>query len=194
MRVSQTGSGRRRTGLGETRLALTLATLIIAGCTGVPRGVTPVQDFEVDRYLGTWFEIARLDHSFERGLTDVTAVYTVREHGGLEVVNRGYEPAAGQWREVHGKAFLQEDETVGRLAVSFFGPFYGGYNVIALDTDGYGWSMVAGPNRSFLWILARTPWLEDAILDALIEEARVLGFPVGELIEVSHTSRDEPSS
>jgi apolipoprotein D and lipocalin family protein len=167
-------------------LAAILAILPIGGCTGAPEGVTPVTDFAIDRYLGTWYEIARLDHSFERGLTNVTATYEPREGGGIEVVNRGYDPESGAWREARGKAFFVDDTSTGMLKVSFFGPFYGGYNVIALDRETYGWSMVVGPSRAYLWILARSPDLDPGILDALIAEAKSLGFPVGELIRVPH--------
>ena len=164
--------------------------LAFAGCTGVPEGVSPVTGFELDRYLGTWYEIARLDHRFERGLTNVMATYHLREEGGISVVNRGYDPELREWKEAQGKAFFLDDETVGLLKVSFFGPFYGGYNVIALDVDEYAWSMIVGPDRSYLWILARSPELPHVILERLIAEAKGLGFPVEDLIRVSH---DQPA-
>ncbi|MCR9093032.1 MAG: lipocalin family protein [bacterium] len=163
----------------------------LAGCTGTPDGVRAVEDFELDRYLGTWFEIARLDHPFERGLTEVTAEYRPREDGGIEVVNSGFDPEEGERRSAVGKAFFVGDPSVGMLKVSFFGPFYGGYNVIALDTRNYCWSMVAGPNRSYLWILGRTPDLDPTIVARLESEARGLGFPVDELIRVEHVRREE---
>jgi apolipoprotein D and lipocalin family protein len=101
-------------------------------------------------------------------------------------VNRGYDPEVEEWQHAQGKAYFLDDETVGMLEVSFFGPFYGGYNIIALDFEDYGWSMVAGPDRSYLWILARSPELPDATLERLIAEARALDFPVEGLIRVSH--------
>lgn len=168
--------------------------LLLAGCTGPPEGVSPVTGFELERYLGTWYEIARLDHRFERGLTHVTAVYSLRDEGGLRVVNRGYDPDGQEWKEARGKAYFLDDETVGTLEVSFFGPFYGGYNIIALDFENYAWSMVAGPNRSYLWILARSPELPDATLERLIAEARALDFPVDELIRVVHDGRSAPDA
>ena len=146
----------------------------------------PVSGFELDRYLGTWYEIARLDHSFERGLSNVTATYSLRDDGGVKVINRGYNAEDGKWDEAAGKAYFTGDEDVGQLKVSFFGPFYGGYNVIELDKDGYRYSMVAGPDRSYLWILSRTPDLDDAVLERLLAKASELGFPVGELILVEH--------
>lgn len=172
---------------------LLLLMLVWVGCSGPPKGVSPVTGFELDRYLGTWYEIARLDHRFERGLTNVTATYSPREEGGISVLNRGYDAEADEWNEALGKAFFVDDETMGMLEVSFFGPFYGGYNVIALDSDGYEWSMIAGPSRSYLWILARSPDLPEAVLEGLIAEARSLDFPVDELIRVTH-DRPPPSS
>ena len=159
-----------------------------AACTGAPEGVEPVTGFELDRYLGTWYEIARLDHSFERGLSNVTAGYSLRDDGGVRVVNRGYNAEDGEWDEAEGKAYFVGDEDVGQLKVSFFGPFYGGYNVIELDKNGYQYSMVAGPDRSYLWILSRTPDLDDAVLERLLAKAGELGFPLGELIMVEHDS------
>jgi len=171
---------------------LCLSMLLLGGCTGAPKGVSPVTGFELDRYLGTWYEIARLDHRFERGLTNVTATYGLREDSGIRVVNRGYDPDLEKWQEAQGKAYFLDDETVGMLEVSFFGPFYGGYNVIALDFEQYAWSMVAGPDRSYLWILARSPELPDATLELLVAQARALGFSVEGLIRVSH-DRATPS-
>ena len=170
---------------------LGFSMLVSVACTGAPDGVSPVTGFELDRYLGTWHEIARLDHRFERGLTNVTATYTLREVGGIAVVNRGFDPDEQAWKEARGKAFFVGDEKTGMLEVSFFGPFYGGYNVIALDFEDYAWSMVAGPDRSYLWILARSPEMSDETYERLVAEARALDFPVADLIRVSH---DQPSS
>ncbi|MBF7055054.1 lipocalin family protein [Halomonas sp. KAO] len=157
--------------------------LLLAGCTGLPKGTEPVTDFELDRYLGQWYEIARLDHSFERGMECVTADYSLRDDGGVRVLNRGVRLDDGEIELAEGRAYFIGDEDVGRLKVSFFGPFYGGYNVLALDDD-YRWSLVAGPDRDYLWILARTPSLDEATRQALVAEARGLDFPVEELIWV----------
>jgi apolipoprotein D and lipocalin family protein len=162
------------------------AVLFLAGCTGVPDGVETIDDFELDRYLGTWYEIARLDHRFERGLNNVTANYSMRDDGGVRVLNRGYVVDDGEWDEAEGKAYFTGDPSVGQLKVSFFGPFYGGYNVIALDRDNYSYSMVAGPNREYLWILAREPQLDATVVDDLVALAASLNFPVDDLIFVEH--------
>ena len=162
-----------------------LATLVTA-CTGTPDGVATVSGFELNRYLGTWYEIARLDHSFERGLSRVTATYSLRDDGGVKVINRGYNDEDGEWDEAEGKAYFVGDEDVGHLKVSFFGPFYGGYNVIELDKEGYQYSLVAGPDRSYLWILSRTPEMSPEVLQTLVAKARDLGFATDELIMIEH--------
>jgi apolipoprotein D and lipocalin family protein len=130
---------------------------LISGCTGIPDNVSPVSGFDADRYLGAWYEIARLDHSFERGLEQVTAEYSLRDDGGIKVINQGYDKVKQRWGKAEGKAYFVGDRDVGRLKVSFFGPFYGGYNIIDLDHDGYQYALVCGPNTAYLWILARQP-------------------------------------
>jgi len=161
----------------------------LSACTGVPEGVDVVTGFEVDRYLGTWYEIARLDHRFERGLSDVTATYSRRDDGGLHVVNRGYSVESCEWDEAIGKAYFVGDADVGSLKVSFFGPFYGGYNIIELDKAAYQYSVVAGPDRSYLWILSRSPKLDPHVLEQLILKASNLGFPTDDLIFVAHSGQ-----
>lgn len=170
---------------GVTPLVAILAVFVTA-CTGAPEGVKVVSGFELDRYLGTWYEIARLDHPFERGLSNITANYSLRDDGGVKVINRGYNVEKQEWDEADGKAYFVGDEDIGQLKVSFFGPFYGGYNVIELDKEGYEYSMVAGPDRSYLWILSRTPTMNPDVLQGLIAKARELGFATDELIFVEH--------
>ena len=166
-------------------LALTLS-LGLGGCLGIPANVEPVQGFELDRYLGTWYEIARMDHSFERGLSNVSAQYSPREGGGVKVVNRGYDESKGSWNDAVGKAFFIGDPSVGQLKVSFFGPFYGAYNVVALDQEAYQWSLVVGPDTGYLWILARSTSLEETVLDQILSMAQSYGFDTSELIFVEH--------
>lgn len=165
-------------------LALWFGSFLLAGCTMTPQGVTPVESFEVDRYLGTWYEIARLDHRFERGLSQVSATYSKRPDGGSDVINRGLDRKAGKWKEAQGRAYFIDKPDVARLKVTFFWPFYGGYNIIELDRDRYAYALVCGPNRSYLWILARTRHLDKPILQQLITTAERLGFDTGQLIFV----------
>ncbi len=161
------------------------AALLLAGCsTGLPPGVSPVQDFELQRYLGRWYEIARLDHSFERGLERVTAEYSLRDDGGVRVINRGYDPESGTWKEAEGKAYFVRSPDVGYLKVSFFGPFYGAYVVFELDQEGYGYAFVSGPDTSYLWLLARTPTVDEALLERFVAAARARGFDTDALIFV----------
>lgn len=166
---------------GRKLLALYLLSLLLAGCTGIPEGVRPVNDFQLDRYLGTWYEIARLDHSFERGLTDVSATYSRRPDGGVDVLNRGYDAAKGEWKEALGRACFLDGPEVGSLKVSFFGPFYGGYHIFALDPD-YRWALVAGYSRDYLWILARERQLPQDLLEDLVARARSAAFATDALI------------
>ncbi len=181
---------RLRRQSGPAALLILFAALA-AGCTGAPDGVEPVSGFELERYLGTWYEIARLDHRFERGLTDVTATYSMREDGGVKVVNRGYRTDDSEWDEAIGKAYFVGEADVGQLKVSFFGPFYGGYNVVELDEQNYQFALVVGPTRDYLWILARTPTLDEKTVNALVARAESLDFPTDELIFVSHRAPED---
>jgi len=160
--------------------------IILPGCMGIPEGISPVTNFHVNRYLGTWYEIARLDHSFERGLEKVTAHYSRREDGGLQVVNRGFDPKTQQWKQAIGKAYSLKDPLLGKLKVSFWGPFYGAYNIIDLDQKNYAYAVVCGPNTSYFWILSRKPQMPSALMSLLIERARESGFNTQELIHVKH--------
>ena len=171
-------------------IGLVLLCTMISGCLGIPKNATAVQDFELERYLGTWFEIARLDHRFERGLSRVQAQYSLREDNGIRVINRGFNVQKGQWSEAEGKAYFLGDSNIGRLKVSFFGPFYGAYNIVHLDHEDYRYAMVIGPDTRYLWILAREPHLEPTILDRLVSEAESLGFDVDELIFPEHNGTD----
>lgn len=166
-------------------LTLTLSIMLLAACVRLPVGVEPVAGFQPDRYLGTWYEIARLDHSFERGLSKVTAEYSRREDGGIRVLNRGYSAEEGEWSEAEGKAYFVESEDVGHLKVSFFGPFYSTYAVFELEPD-YQYAWVAGNNTNYLWLLARSPEVDQAVIDAFTVRAAELGFDTDELIFVEH--------
>ena len=172
--------------------------LILGGCTGRPDGVYPVRPFDVQRYESKWFEIMRLDHSFERELTNVTATYTLRDDGSVDVLNKGFDRKNCRWKEADGRAVLQGDRDTASLSVTFFWPFAGRYHVFALDQQDYGWALISGPSRNYLWILARQPKLSVEIRDDLVEKARSLGFSVDELILVGHDkpycAPDQPSS
>jgi apolipoprotein D and lipocalin family protein len=160
--------------------------LFLMGCVGIPENVKPVDNFKLEKYLGKWYEIARLDHSFERGLIRITADYSLRDDGGVRVLNRGYSSKENSWKDAEGKAYFVERSDQGYLKVSFFGPFYGSYIVFELDHENYEYSLVCGPDKSYLWILARGPKIKEGIKDILIKKAAGLGFDTSKLIFVDH--------
>jgi len=166
-------------------------TLLLASCTGIPDNIKPVESFEVKRYLGTWYEIARLDHRFERGLNQVTAEYSLRDDGGVKVINRGYSEEDKAWESAEGKAYFVDKADIGYLKVSFFGPFYGSYVVFELDKTNYNYALISGPNKDYFWILARQPQLEPELLQRLIAQAKSLGFATDKLIMVDHSGRPQ---
>lgn len=168
------------------RVVILLAVLL-TGCTGLPKNIEPVGDFALDRYLGQWYEIARLDHRFERGLENVTAEYTLKESGMVSVKNRGYLAAKEEWKEAVGKAKFKSDSDVGHLLVSFFGPFYASYAVF--DLDDYQHAYVSGSNLKNLWFLSRTPTVTDEAKQAFVEKAGALGFDTDGLIWVNHSDQ-----
>ena len=134
-----------------------IMSLFLSGCLGVPKNVKPVIPFDLNKYLGKWYEIARRDHSFERGLTKVTAQYSMRDDGGVRVINRGFSTVKNKWKEAEGKAYFVRGQDEGYLKVSFFGPFYGSYVVFELDQEDYRYAFVSGAKTSYLWLLSRTP-------------------------------------
>jgi apolipoprotein D and lipocalin family protein len=167
------------------KLVLVVASIFLGGCLGMPKSVTPVKGFELDKYLGKWYEIARLDHSFERGLEQVTAEYSLRKGGGVTIKNRGFSKEKNRWSEAEGKAFFVGESSVGYLKVSFFGPFYGSYVVFELDRVNYQYAFVSGPNTSYLWLLSRRPTVEKDLMARFIKKAKQLGFETEKLIYVN---------
>lgn len=165
---------------------LVSAVMSVACSVTPPSDVKVVNNFELNRYLGTWYEVARLDHSFESGLEQVTANYSTRTDGGVKVINRGFNPKKQKWQESEGKAYFTGPTSRAALKVSFFGPFYGGYNIIELDKD-YQYALVCGPNKSYLWILSRTPTLSDDVKHKLLDTAEQYGFDINQLIWVKQS-------
>lgn len=172
-------------------LSFMLILLCACASTKPPPGVVPVSPFDIGRYEGRWYELARLDHSFERGMTDVSATYAPAQDGSVKVQNRGFDPVSGRWKEAIGKARFTGGPDVASLKVSFFGPFYGGYHVAALDPD-YRWALVLGPDTGYCWILAREKHLDDAQMKQIVARAKTLGVDTESLIWVSH-SRVDPT-
>jgi apolipoprotein D and lipocalin family protein len=160
--------------------------VFLAGCTGTPKGIEPVTGFNKDRYLGTWYEIARLDHSFEEGLSQVTAEYTENDDGSIKVINRGYNAETGEWEEAEGRAVFVGDSDTGHLKVSFFGPFYASYVVFSLD-DAYSTAYITGYNRDYLWLMARTPKVDDSVREDFKNTVEAKGFDLDELVFVNQS-------
>lgn len=159
--------------------------LILYGCVKIAEGIKPVENFEVKRYLGRWYEIARLDHSFERSLVNVSAEYSIGEKGEVKVLNRGFSKKEDRWKEAKGRAyFVDGKKERGFLRVSFFGPFYGSYIIVALDKENYKYSLVCGHNKKYLWILSREKQLPEEVKEKLVEKAKSLGFETEKLIWV----------
>lgn len=156
----------------------------LCGCAHIPEGVEAVRGLEPERYLGSWFEIARLENRFERGLVNVSAEYSMNGDGSIRVVNRGFDPERNLWKEAVGRAYFVEGPDLGRLRVSFFRPFYGSYNIIELDKQNYSHAMVCGDTRDYLWILARTRTLPDEVINSLVLKAGTLGFSTNSLLRV----------
>jgi apolipoprotein D and lipocalin family protein len=166
------------------KILVIAAALFLSACTGMPAGVAPVKDFELNRYLGKWYEVARLDHSFERGLEQVSAEYSLNPNGSVKVVNRGYSTTKNKWSEAVGKAKFVQDPATGYLKVSFFGPFYGSYVVFDLDKEGYEYAFVSGPDLSYLWLLSRNKTVSPEVKASFLKQAKEIGFDTSKLIFV----------
>jgi apolipoprotein D and lipocalin family protein len=160
---------------------LVFVWLLLSGCVGIPENIKPVTGFDVEKYLGTWHEIARLDHSFERGLTQISANYSKRDDGSIKVINRGYNAENNEWKEAEGWAYFVDSPTIAYLKVAFFRPFYGSYIVFDLG-DNYQYSLISGPDKSYFWILARTPTIDEKLKETLVKKAQQLGFDTSKLI------------
>ncbi|MDB2315786.1 lipocalin family protein [Luminiphilus sp.] len=161
-----------------------LCIVLLVSCTGLPDNVEPVSQFDTEQYLGTWYEIARLDHSFERNLERVTATYGLNEDGSISVLNKGFNTEKGEWRQAEGVAKSMGSSDIAHLKVSFFGPFYGTYAVFELADD-YSHAFVSGYNTDYLWLLAREPDVSAEVRQRFINESQALGFDTSKLIWVS---------
>lgn len=171
---------------GFIRYFFILGCLLLTSCLSVPEGVVPVNNFELDRYLGRWYEVARLDHSFERDLQAVTAEYVTRDDGGIKVINSGRNIDSGEIQQAEGRAYFVEDPSIGHLKVSFFGPFFGSYVIFELDQDNYQYAFIAGNTTDYLWLLSRSPKVSQELLEQFKDSASSLGFNLEGLIMVSH--------
>lgn len=160
--------------------------LILAGCATAGEMISGVEGFDKAKYLGTWFEIARIDFVFEKGLDNTTAEYYPAENPEyIGVRNSGTETKTGKRKVAVGRARFRGAESTGELEVSFFGPFWGEYTVLALD-EGYRYALVGGKDKKYLWILSRSPSIPESVKTEYLGIARGLGFDTGKLLWVGH--------
>lgn len=163
-----------------------MSLLITACATTLDPDVVPVSNFKADKYLGQWYEIARIENRFEKGLSQVTANYSYREDGAIKVVNRGYNDKKEKWEEATGKAYFVGDESTGHLKVSFFGPIYGPYVVFDLD-ENYQNSFVTNHNKKYLWFLSRNANVSTEMKEKFINKINMMGFETQNLVWVDQT-------
>ncbi|MCW8928721.1 MAG: lipocalin family protein [Gammaproteobacteria bacterium] len=163
-----------------------LLPLLLSACISYPETIQPVKGFELNRYLGKWYEVARLDHSFERGMNKVTAEYSLRKDGGVKVINKGWHSSKKQWQEAIGKAYFVREVDEAYLKVSFFGPFYGAYVIFEMDKENYQYAFISGPNHEYLWLLSRTPEITDELQEYFLKRSETLGFNTNNIIFVKH--------
>jgi apolipoprotein D and lipocalin family protein len=174
------------------RTQIGLQSLLLVGCTGLPKNIQPVNDFDINQYFGRWYEIARLDHRFEKNLTSVTADYRKTSATEIEVTNRGYNQITKEWTEATGVAKFVQDSQVAHLKVAFMVPFYASYVIFDLDKH-YQYAIVTGYNRDYLWLLSRTPTVSEAVYQHFLQQADIRGFEIDKLIRVSqshHQNKD----
>ncbi|MBN7811048.1 lipocalin family protein [Algoriphagus sp. H41] len=162
---------------------------LVSCSPGIPDGATAVSPFDANKYLGKWYEIARIDFKYEEDLNNTTAEYSLRDDGAIQVLNRGYNTKKQEWEEAKGKAKFAGADSVARLKVSFFGPFYSGYNVIALDAD-YRYALVAGESLDYLWILSRDTSIPQSIKEEYLKIAQNAGYDTDRLLWVAHDGRE----
>jgi len=160
--------------------------IALSSCgVGIPDKAKPVTNFDKARYLGKWYEIARLDYKWERDLNNVTAEYSLNDNGTIKVDNKGYDVKKDKWEESIGKAKFVKKDNIGMLKVSFFGPFYSGYNVIAIDTE-YKYALVAGESLKYMWILSREKTIPESVKAEFLIKAQDIGYNVTDLVWVKH--------
>lgn len=165
------------------KMVIIMSTLF--SCTTIPKGAVAVKSFDKQKYLGKWYEIARIDFKFERNLNNTTAEYSLNKNGSIRVENRGYNIKKEKWTKAVGKAKFVKEDDIAMLKASFFGPFYAGYNVIAIDPN-YTYALVAGKNLKFLWILSRGTTIPDEIKTQYLKIAEEIGYNTSNLLWVKH--------
>lgn len=168
-----------------------LLIVLFNSCASIPKNTKAVANFDVNKYLGTWYEIARFDFSFEKDLDNVSAQYSLNEKGDVKVLNSGYNFRKNEWKKAEGLAKFRGEKDIAALKVSFFGLFYSGYNVVSMDDD-YKYALVAGKNLNYLWILSRTKEIPEAVKTKFLNIATEIGYDTSKLVWVKHDRTDSP--
>jgi len=167
-------------------VTLIILTIIISlNSCKTYKELSTVKEVDINKYLGTWYEIARLPNSFEKNMKCVTATYSLKDNGKIKVVNKGYLTTKNKYKSATGTAWVPDSKFPGQLKVSFFGPFAGNYYIVELDKD-YQYVLIGEPSRKYLWILARTPELDINIYENLINIAKNKGFAVENILKIKH--------
>ena len=169
----------------QKSILVLLLGLMVISCQSIPEKAKAVSDFELEQYLGKWYEIARLDFKFEKDLDNTTAFYSLNENGTVKVLNKGFNTIKQSWQEAEGKAKFRGKDDIGELEVSFFGPFYSGYNVVAITPD-YEFALVFGSSLKYMWILSRTPKLKESVKTEFLKLASAVGYDTSQLVWVNH--------
>lgn len=172
-------------------LFIALASLLVSCSSVKPEKAEPITNFEVNKYLGTWYEITRFDFKFEKDLNNTSAQYSLDNNGNIKVLNSGYNYVKKEWTKADGTAKFRQDNTTAALKVSFFGPFYSGYNVVALDKE-YKYALIAGKDLDYLWILSREKTIPESIKANYLEIAKQIGYDTSRLIWVEHNTNENP--
>lgn len=163
-----------------------LGLALLSSCSvGLPKGATAVQNFNSQKFLGKWYEVARFDYRFEKNMNNVTATYSKKDNGNIKVDNKGYDYVKNKWKESIGEAKFVKNENIGELKVSFFKPIWAGYNVIDIDED-YKYALIAGSNLDYLWILSREKIIPAAYKQRFLAKAKRIGYNTDQLIWVEH--------
>lgn len=172
-------------------IIMIIGASLIAGTAGaatylfsrpsIPASAEAVKNFDPERYMGKWYEIARFDFKFEKDLSFVTADYSENPDGSIKVINSGYNTEKKRWQSAEGKAIFAKTPDIGMLKVSFFGPFYSGYNVVAIDKE-YKYAMVFGKNLNYLWLLSREKTMPEAVIENYLEIAANAGYDLSRLV------------
>ncbi len=171
--------------------SLAFLFLLFNNCASIPKKAKPIQNFDINRYLGVWYEVARFDFRFEKNLDNTSAQYRLDKNGNVIVLNSGYNFIKKEWKKAEGLAKFRSQKDIAALKVSFFGPFYSGYNVVALD-ENYQYALIAGKNLDYLWILSREKNIPQDVKSNYLQIAAEIGYDTSRLVWVAHDKNNNP--